>query len=99
MGTVACRWGGGGVNRYLQSIPFTHPDFTRRMLADGTMMADQSCRISGTLSLAIRNASNEQIDAILDHMLADGCSTMADACHWLNANYSKILETCGISVY
>lgn len=52
MGTVACRWGGGGVNR-----------------------------------------------AILDHMLADGCSTMADACHWLNANYSKILETCGISVY
>lgn len=37
--------------------------------------------------------------AILDQMLADGCSTMADACHWLNANYSKILETCGISVY
>ena len=77
------------MNQYLQSIPFVHPDFTRRMLADGIMWADQSCRISGTLSLAIRNASKEQIDAILDQMLADGCNTMADACRWLNAHCSE----------
>ena len=86
------------MNAYLQSIPFVHPNFTVRMLAEGIMWADQSCRISGTLSLAIRNASNEQIDAILDRMLADGCATMADACRWLNANYSNVLETCKQSV-
>ena len=68
-------------------------------MAEGIIWADRSCRISGTLSLAIRNASNEQIDAILDQMIADGCKTMADVCRWLNANYFKTLETCGISVY
>lgn len=78
------------MNSYLQSIPFVHPDFTRRMLADGILWADQSCRISGTLSLAIRNASNKKIDSILDRMIADGCTTMADACRWLNAHYHQL---------
>ena len=86
------------MNAYLQSIPFVHPNFTVRMLVEGIMWADQSCRISGTLSLAIRNASNEQIDAILDRMLADGCATMADACRWLNANYSDLIGTCSQTV-
>ena len=87
------------MNTYLQSIPFVDPDFTRRMLADGILWADQSCRISGTLSLALRRCDKQSIDAILAMMIADNCTTMADACHWLNANYSKILETCRVSVY
>lgn len=62
-------------------------------MADGIIWADQSCRISGTLSLAIRNASDEQIDAMLDQMLADGCTTMADAPRWLNANYRATLNS------
>lgn len=78
------------MNTYLQSISASDSDFNRRMLADGILWADQSCRISGTLSLAIRNASKEQIDAILDQMIVDGCNTMADACRWLNAHCSEL---------
>ncbi len=86
------------MNTYLQSIATNDPDFTRRMLADGIMWADQSCRISGTLSLAIRNASNEQVDSILNQMRFYRCTTMADACRWLNDNYSDVLRTCSQSV-
>lgn len=82
------------MNTYLQSIPFVDPDFTRRMLADGILWADQSCRISGTLSLAIRRCDKQSTDAILAMMIADNCTTMADACRWLNANYFRVLETC-----
>ena len=87
------------MNTYFQSIAASDPDFTRRMLADGILWADQSCRISGTLSLAIRRCDRQSIDAILAMMIADNCTTMADACHWLNANYSTVLETCASSVY
>ena len=86
------------MNTYLQLIAAKDPGHNLSVLADGILWADQSCRISGTLALAIRNASSEQIDAILDKMIADSCVTMADACRWLNANYSDVLETCTQSV-
>jgi len=86
------------MNTYLQSISASDSDFNRRMLADGILWADQSCRISGTLSLALRRCDKQSTDAILAMMIADNCTTMADACHWLNANYSTVLETCSQSV-
>lgn len=86
------------MNAYLQSIAANDPDHARRALADGILWADQSCRISGTLSLAIRRANPEAIDTILSRMLAENGATMADACRWLNANYSEVLRTCGQSV-
>jgi hypothetical protein len=63
-------------------------------MAEGILWADQSCRISGTLSLALRRCDKQSIDAILAMMITDNCTTMADACHWLNTNYSTVLETC-----
>ena len=87
------------MNQYLQSIAARNDLIPCAVMAEGIIWADRSCRISGTLSLAIRNASNEQIDWLIESMIADGCSVLADCPRWLNANYSKILETCGISVY
>ena len=86
------------MNTYLQLIAAKDPGHNLSVLADGILWADQSCRISGTLALAIRNASSEQIDAILDKMIADSCVTMADACRRLNANYSDLIGTCSQTV-
>lgn len=78
------------MNHYLQSIAARNDLSPYAVMADGIIWADRSCRISGTLSLAIRNASNKKIDSILDRMIADGCTTMADACRWLNAHYHQL---------
>ena len=77
-------------NQHLQSIAALNDLSDRAVVAQGILWADQSCRISGTLSLAIRNASNEQIDWLIETMIADGCSVLADCPRWLNANYLRL---------
>ena len=77
-------------NQYLQSIAALNDLSDRAVVAEGILWSDQSCRISGTLSLAIRNASDEQIDWLIETMIADGCSVLADCPRWLNANYLRL---------
>ena len=79
------------MNQYLQSIVAQNDLSPYAVMADGIIWADRSCRISGTLSLAIRNASNEQIDWLIDSMIADGCSVMADVPRWLNKNNRELI--------
>lgn len=79
------------MNQYLQSIAARNDLSPYAVMADGIIWADKSCRISGTLSLAIRNASNEQIDWLMDSMIADGCSVMADVPRWLNKNSRELI--------
>jgi hypothetical protein len=78
------------MNQYLYFISNNNAAYLHATIANGILWADQSCRISGTLSLAIRNASDEQIDWLIETMIADGCSVLADCPRWLNANYLRL---------
>jgi hypothetical protein len=80
------------VNQYLYSISNNNAAYLHATIANGILWADQSCRISGTLSLAIRNASDEQIDWLIETMITDGCSVLADCPRWLNANYQRLID-------
>ena len=66
-------------------------DFTRRQLADGMAWADQSCRIGGTLALALRKATTAQVEGILDRMERDGLTTMGEVPRWLNSHSHELV--------
>ena len=77
---------------YLQQIA-AEPCCTRTLLAQGILWAESSCRIDGTMAMALRNGSAGSAAQLLDAMVAAECGTMADAARWLNENRPKVLDT------
>jgi len=75
---------------YLQTQA-TEPCCTRTLLAQGILWAESSCRIDGTMAMALRQVDAASAAKLLDAMVAAGCDTMADAGRWLNANRSIVL--------
>lgn len=67
-------------------------DFARRTIAQGILWADQSCRISGTLSLAIRRSGAAGAEALVCYLIASGLTTQAEVPRFLNENKEAILQ-------
>ena len=54
---------------YLRDLARSTDDFTTKYVIDGIFWANESCRISGTLSLALRDADAEGGKKLLQHLL------------------------------
>jgi hypothetical protein len=77
--------------KYLQHEA-QQPCTTRTLVAQGILWAESSCRIDGTMAIALRNADAASAAQLLDAMVAAECGTMADAARWLGANRVLVLE-------
>ena len=77
---------------YLQQIAAEPCCTTVTLLAQGILWAESSCRIDGTMAMALRNADAASAAQLLDAVVAAECETMADACRWLNANRATVLD-------
>ena len=75
---------------YIREAARNKENFTRCWVAEGILWSDESCRISGTLSLAIRNADAEGGKRLLDHLLESGVDTQAEVPRFLN----RYFNTC-----
>jgi hypothetical protein len=69
---------------YLRELARSTQDFTTKWVIDGIFWADESCRISGTMSLALRNADAAAGKRLVDHLLVSGVSTQAEVPRFLN---------------
>ena len=67
-------------------------DFARRTIAQGILWADQSCRISGTLGLAIRRSGAAGAEALVCYLIASGLTTQAEVPRFLNESREAILQ-------
>jgi len=76
---------------YIREVARNKEDFTRSWVAEGILWADESCRISGTLSLAIRNADAEGGRRLLNHLLESGVSTQAEVPRFLNQYFNTCM--------
>jgi hypothetical protein len=70
-------------------------DGVRSQIAQGIFWADESCRISGTLSLALRDADVEGGRLLLELMAAQGLTTQAEVPRFLNRFYFTCLNLLG----
>ena len=77
---------------YLQQIA-AEPCTTITLLAQGILWAESSCRIDGTMAMALRNADAASAAQLLDAMVTAECDTMADAARWLIENRFTVLDT------
>jgi hypothetical protein len=68
------------------------PCTTRALVAQGILWAEASCRIDGTMAMALRRASGGSGLVLLDRMMFSGVETMADAASWLNKNREGVLR-------
>ena len=66
-------------------------DMTIRLLAQGVRYADDTGRIGGTLSLALRRATPWQAAQLVAAMLRDGLTLTAQVPAWLNQNGLALL--------
>ena len=67
-------------------------DAPRNQIAQGIFWADESCRISGTLSLALRDADVEGGKLLLELMAAQGLKTQAEVPRFLNRYFHTCLN-------
>ena len=79
------------INR-LQQIA-QQPCTTQVLLAQGILWAEASCRVDGTMAMALRNSSEDSADLLLSQMVQDGIQVMNDVPRWLNANRDTVLAT------
>lgn len=77
---------------YLRDLARSTDDFTTKWVIDGIFWADESCRISGTLSLALRDADAEGGRQLLQHLLDSGVTTQAEVPRFLNQYYHTCLK-------
>ena len=77
---------------YLRDAARNKENFTRSWVADGILWADESCRICGTLSLAIRDADAEGGKRLLDHLLNSGVTTMNEVPRFLNDYFATCVN-------
>ena len=78
---------------YLQSEAHAQAPFS--LVAQGFLWAEASCRIDGTMAMALRKSDDRRASLLLAKAVGDGCTTMADAWHWLNSNRTFVLEILG----
>lgn len=76
---------------YIREVVRNKEDFTRSWVAEGILWADESCRITGTLSLAIRNADVEGGKRLLNHLLESGVSSQAEVPRFLNQYFNTCM--------
>lgn len=76
----------GQCNGQLAILGQFSEDILVSLLAQGVRWADDSCRIGGTLSLALRNATPWQAARLLAAMINDGVELMGQVPGWLNRN-------------
>ena len=69
---------------YLRDLARSTQDFTTKWIIDGIFWADESSRISGTMSLALRNADAAAGKRLLDHLLVSGVNTQSEVPRFLN---------------
>lgn len=62
------------------------------LLAQGVRWADDSCRIGGTLSMALRNTTPWQAAQLIAAMQNDGVELMGQVPGWLNRNGLRVLS-------
>ena len=77
---------------YLRDLERSTDDFTTKFVIDGIFWADESCRISGTLSLALRDANAEGGRQLLQHLLDSGVKTQAEVPRFLNQYFHTCLK-------
>jgi hypothetical protein len=82
---------------YLQQIA-AEPCCTVALLAQGILWAESSCRIDGTMAIALRNSSAASAAQLLNAMVAAECGTMADAGRWLNENRAWVMGVLSCEV-
>lgn len=80
--------------QYLQKVA-NEPCTTRTLVAQGIHWAYDSCRIDGTMAMALRRADASKARELLTQAICAGCETMADAQRWLNANREQVLGVLG----
>jgi hypothetical protein len=68
------------------------PCTARALVAQGILWAEASCRIDGTMAMALRRGSENSARLLLDEMVRDGIGTMADCPRWLSMNRDAVLE-------
>lgn len=76
--------------QYLQQVA-NEPCTTRTLVAQGFLWAYESCRIDGTMAMALRRADASKARELLTQAICAGCDTMATAQRWLNANREQVL--------
>lgn len=81
----------GGLEKQLQNLDQKSCDSTVQMLAYGMLWADQTGRISGTISMALRRATPWQAAQLIAAMVRDGLEVSAPVPRWLNANALQLL--------
>lgn len=74
----------GKCNQQLRELASNQEDSTVNALAYGVLWADNSGRIGGTLSLALRDATPWQAAQLISTMVRDGVKTSAEVPYWLN---------------
>ena len=77
---------------YLRDLARSTDDFTTKWVIDGIFWADESCRIGGTLSLALRDADAEGGRLLLQHLLDSGVTTQAEVPRFLNQYFHTCLK-------
>lgn len=77
---------------YLRNLARSTNDFTTKLVIDGIFWADESCRITGTLSLALRDADPEGGRKLLRHLLDSGVTTQAEVPRFLNQYFHTCLK-------
>jgi hypothetical protein len=75
---------------YIKQIA-AEPCCTRTLLAQGILWAEASCRIDGTMAMALRNGSIDSGIRLLN-LISFECGTIADAARWLNENRPTVLD-------
>jgi hypothetical protein len=77
---------------YLREVARSTDDFTTKWVIDGIFWADESCRICGTLSLALRDADAESGRKLIQHLLDSGVTTQAEVPRFLNQYFHTCLN-------
>ena len=75
---------------FLADLSRDPADFMRMYLAQGVLWADDSCRVSGTFSLILRNADASGASALIDHLIQSGVTMQAEVPRFIN----RYTNTC-----
>jgi hypothetical protein len=65
---------------------------TRIVVAYGVVWAEESCRIDGTLAIALQRASADAGEVLLNTLLDAGVNTAGDVPRWLLRNREAVLR-------
>lgn len=81
----------GWAEQQLINLEQQAADFTVKQLAYGVLYADSTGRTTGTVSMALRNATPWQAAQLIAAMLKDGVTLVAEVPRWLNCKALDVL--------